>query len=348
MNKGTILGLAVCFIGLLCVAKAQEKVPCLEYTEYQLTTLYESGGCTVKRDMELGCARVTDCPNTCRVLTDRQRRRDFVLGERWKKTMYKCDCVTTEVLLGEKDPTAVPQPPPGAPAYPPRSRCRLKGCMHPDFENTFMKPKERYETKERVCICGKGPDPEVTEFNTLFRLKCANFEFAICKVFGELNGTIVFKQLSSGGVTYIRGSIAGFDTADSELLHGVHIHTYGTLNSDCTGGGPHFNPLGLDHGGPMEDQVKEKRHVGDMGNIRESTDYPGHSVFSKEDHVISLVHHNNVAGRSIKIHSKADESLDAEGIILSPGRPIGCCVMARADSSVWEKSETPEKDDKYM
>ena len=46
-------------------------------------------------------------------------------------------------------------------------------------------------------------------------------------------------------------NISGFSGAPGRsLVHGFHVHTYGTIAGGCGQAGGHFNPAQLRHGAP--------------------------------------------------------------------------------------------------
>lgn len=76
-----------------------------------------------------------------------------------------------------------------------------------------------------------------------------------------------------------------------------HIHSIKFVNfhSGCTSAGPHFNPLGKDHGSPTD----ASRHVGDLGNIEAGAD--GVAKVHITDSVIQLHGNHNVIGRTVVV-----------------------------------------------
>ena len=50
----------------------------------------------------------------------------------------------------------------------------------------------------------------------------------------------------------IRGKLIGFDKTDSDLVHGFHIHSVGTVANGCFDALKHFNPENMTHGAPYE------------------------------------------------------------------------------------------------
>jgi Cu-Zn family superoxide dismutase len=76
----------------------------------------------------------------------------------------------------------------------------------------------------------------------------------------EINGKIVLEQASPSSPVKIRGSIYGLEQG----MHGMHVHEGKTLGTRCQSVGPHFNPMGAQHGGPRD----LNRHVGDLGNVK--------------------------------------------------------------------------------
>lgn len=67
----------------------------------------------------------------------------------------------------------------------------------------------------------------------------------------------------------------------------------------CTSAGPHFNPLGKDHGGPDS----EIRHIGDLGNIEAGAD--GTADVNISDKLIQLQGPNNIIGRTLVVTFRA-------------------------------------------
>ena len=59
---------------------------------------------------------------------------------------------------------------------------------------------------------------------------------------------------------HVHGEITGLTPGE----HGFHVHEFGVWNEDGMASGGHFNPTGAPHAS----HSSEKRHVGDMGNIK--------------------------------------------------------------------------------
>ena len=58
----------------------------------------------------------------------------------------------------------------------------------------------------------------------------------------------------------MRFNITGFNVNDEFRSHGLYIHKYGDISSpdqrsqfECLNAGPHFNPLGVNHGAADND-----------------------------------------------------------------------------------------------
>ncbi|QQP55716.1 Superoxide dismutase, partial [Caligus rogercresseyi] len=82
-------------------------------------------------------------------------------------------------------------------------------------------------------------------------------------------GEVYFIQMP-GGEVIVKGG------------HGFHVHQNPSLEDDCKGAGPHFNPFGQTHG----HKASAMRHVGDLGNILTS-EGSSHTRIHKVDNVIS-------------------------------------------------------------
>ncbi len=113
-----------------------------------------------------------------------------------------------------------------------------------------------------------------------------------------VSGVVSFTQDHIDSPTIISWDISG---NDPNVLRGFHIHEYGDNTNGCTSAGPHFNPFGKNHGGPLQDE----RHAGDLGNIE--TDANGVAKGSKTDHLVKLFGSTSILGRTIVVHSDIDD-----------------------------------------
>src|SRR5689334_649885 len=73
-----------------------------------------------------------------------------------------------------------------------------------------------------------------------------------------VRGIVTFAQ--QGNTTRVTASVIGLTPG----RHGFHIHEKGDCSApDASSAGGHFNPTGMNHGGPEA----ASRHMGDFGNI---------------------------------------------------------------------------------
>ncbi|TPP63276.1 Superoxide dismutase [Fasciola gigantica] len=122
---------------------------------------------------------------------------------------------------------------------------------------------------------------------------------AICVMSGSsgVQGTVRFVQESETSPVHIKVDINGLKPGK----HGFHVHAYGDTTNGCISAGPHFNPTGVDHGGPSD----SVRHVGDLGNVEANQNGLAHVEFT--DSVISLSGVNSVIGRAMVVHENEDD-----------------------------------------
>ena len=112
-----------------------------------------------------------------------------------------------------------------------------------------------------------------------------------------ITGTVQFTQ-RLGQQVQITVNVTGLPKGD----HGFHVHEFGDLSNGCTSAGAHYNPLGLNHGGPGS----EIRHVGDLGNL--TSDGTNPTVVTIQDHLVNIYgNENNVVGRSVVLHADPDD-----------------------------------------
>ncbi|MGD0711295.1 MAG: superoxide dismutase family protein [Bacteroidales bacterium] len=123
---------------------------------------------------------------------------------------------------------------------------------------------------------------------------------AICILYStqgnKASGVINFIATDSG--IKVTGNIQGL----TKGKHGMHIHECGDCSAtDGSSAGGHFNPMGKNHGGPMD----MNRHEGDMGNIMANDSGKAHIEYI--DKMLSFEGDNSIIGRSVIIHKSEDD-----------------------------------------
>jgi Cu-Zn family superoxide dismutase len=84
--------------------------------------------------------------------------------------------------------------------------------------------------------------------------------------------------------------------------HGFHIHEVGDCSApDASSAGGHFNPTGMPHGGPSDQQ----RHIGDLGNISADSAGVAHKEFV--DSLLTFEGANSILGKGLILHADADD-----------------------------------------
>uniref|UniRef100_A9LNI5 Superoxide dismutase [Cu-Zn] n=1 Tax=Olea europaea TaxID=4146 RepID=A9LNI5_OLEEU len=111
-----------------------------------------------------------------------------------------------------------------------------------------------------------------------------------------VTGTVYFTQEGDGPTT-VTGNLSGLKPG----LHGFHVHALGDTTNGCMSTGPHFNPVGKEHGAPGD----ENRHAGDLGNITVGED--GTAAINIVDKQIPLTGPHSIIGRAVVVHSDPDD-----------------------------------------
>lgn len=135
----------------------------------------------------------------------------------------------------------------------------------------------------------------------------------------EAHGVVMFTQADEG--VRVQANISGLD---SDGVHGFHVHEFGDCRADdALSAGGHYNPTGMDHGGPMD----ENRHMGDMGNLESDSD--GVAELDYIDEKIDLSGVNSVLGLAVIVHEQRDD-LESQPVGDAGGR-IGCGIIGIAN-----------------
>jgi len=105
-------------------------------------------------------------------------------------------------------------------------------------------------------------------------------------------------------------------------VHAVHLHQNGDCSADdATSAGPHWNPGNVEHG--QWDHAPF--HLGDIGNLQVGPDGYGSLTLTTDLWSIGTGEANDILGRAIIIHEKADDfTTQPTG---AAGGRIGCGVI---------------------
>jgi Cu-Zn family superoxide dismutase len=137
----------------------------------------------------------------------------------------------------------------------------------------------------------------------------------------SISGTIYFDQ--SGADVRIHGTVSGLAP---NSVHACHIHQFGDLTSaDGMSAGSHYDPEGTHH--HDRPGAAEPHHPGDMGNI--TADASGNATIDLTLPGMSLSGKDEILGRSVVIHAKADDFSQPVG---NAGGRIGVGVIGVAKS----------------
>jgi Cu-Zn family superoxide dismutase len=107
--------------------------------------------------------------------------------------------------------------------------------------------------------------------------------------------------------------------------HAIHLHEFGDCSGpDGTAAGEHWNPTGVEHGQWGVDPF----HLGDIGNLVVDNNGVGEMMMTTDLWTIGGPDATNVVGRSIIVHTGADDftSQPTGGA----GGRIGCGVIEAA------------------
>jgi len=114
----------------------------------------------------------------------------------------------------------------------------------------------------------------------------------------NVTGTVTFAQ--TAGKVRVTADIVGLP---ANSTHGFHIHEKGDLSAaDFSSAGDHFNPDHHVHGGPTTGPV----HAGDLGNLKSNAEGRAHLELTLTTISVGGAK-NDVLGRSVIIHAKADD-----------------------------------------
>jgi Cu-Zn family superoxide dismutase len=112
----------------------------------------------------------------------------------------------------------------------------------------------------------------------------------------KVQGVVTFTKQENG--IRIEANVTGLTPGK----HGFHVHEYGDCSStNAMSAGGHFTGQGPKHGGPET----AERHAGDFGNLE--ADANGVARYDRVDTMIAFDGANNIIGRGLIVHEKADD-----------------------------------------
>jgi Cu-Zn family superoxide dismutase len=86
--------------------------------------------------------------------------------------------------------------------------------------------------------------------------------------------------------------------------HGAHLHQVGDCSApDATSAGAHWNPDGMNHGGPDSPQ----HHLGDLGNVEVGADGRGSITRSMAAWKLGDGSTTDVVGKAVIVHADPDD-----------------------------------------
>eukprot|EP01136_Pigoraptor_vietnamica_P001532 Opistho-1_new@28296 len=128
----------------------------------------------------------------------------------------------------------------------------------------------------RVALRGLGgADACMVEVKNLGAAVCIMNAGGVLPSAAGVCGVVRFVQVSEGECV-VEGTVDGLAPG----LHGLHMHEFGDLSDGCLSAGDHYNPTNEVHG----DRLSERRHAGDLGNVR--ADATGRASFRFSDRLI--------------------------------------------------------------
>lgn len=147
---------------------------------------------------------------------------------------------------------------------------------------------------------------------------------------GQTVGTMTLAQ--EGDVVHLLGSFTGLPAG----AHGIHIHAVGSCTPNFEAAGPHYNPMGKQHG--LENPTGA--HAGDMPNLQIAAG--GSGSYDHKNSMVSLREGPSTLydadGSAIVIHANADDyKTDPSG---NSGGRIACAVIPAAQRDTPAASPT--------
>jgi len=127
----------------------------------------------------------------------------------------------------------------------------------------------------------------------------------------SITGNITFAGFDEGGI-YAYIYLAGLAPNSP---HAIHIHQFGDISNSTNSVGNHFNPYNTPHGCPSS----PSHHVGDMGTFTADSQGRILALFVNQQATLTLNHPASVIGRSVVIHSAADDCVANYGTKLAAG-----------------------------